>query len=460
VRVAIIFPHVGYCTGWRPHLATEVKNGSTYHIAQALTYLYTTARHYERDVRVFDFNFDSFESNMAELAAFGADKVLISSTVNSFDSTREICAAVYVRLPGAELHVGGPAVSSNYYLRPRLVQVGVPCRYDVTNRDIFAWTKAVLGRDDGLKFRNLQPDNTWIGETYTAEQRESIRYTVVSSIGCTFKCSFCLNPKVYDINYKSPEVLRAEIIDLRHRYGADSVSFADPFFFMRERHAQDMIEIMDSESMRWSQQTTLSTLTPDHLEQMAATGCTSVLCGIENFSTSEIDKPVDAAVFEDRLKIARSLGIKIKPSFISGLLDMSFEQDVAQINYIADLINAGLVENNNIQSNIYTPYIPDKRDRLLDVPFRFWGVMPVTADDEDDWARNLELCDLIYERIFPETVARYQEVRAEYLEILNGKTDKWMHHEEVPDLSVKEMTRGLTNGRVRVSLDLTPVERV
>jgi len=30
------------------------------------------------------------------------------------------------------------------------------------------------------------------------------------------------------------------------------------------------------------------------------------------------------------------------------------------------------------------PLIPDKRDRLLDIPFTYWGVMPVTADDEDD----------------------------------------------------------------------------
>jgi radical SAM superfamily enzyme YgiQ (UPF0313 family) len=457
MRIAIVFPHVGYCTGWRPHLATEVKNGSTYHIAQALTYLYTTARHYTPDVRVFDFNFGTFEENMAEVIAFAPDKLMISSTVNSFDSTKDIAAAAHTRIPQAELHVGGPAVSSNYYLRPRLVQVGVPVRYDVTNRDIFQWTKAVLGQDDGLKFRTLQPDNSWIAQTYTAEQREQIRYTVVSSIGCTFKCSFCLNPKVYDINYKAPHVLRAEIDDLRTTYGADAISFADPFFYMREKHAQDMITEVSKQGLRWSQQTTLSTLTPEHLEQMAATNCTSVLCGIENFSTSEIDKPVDTVVFEDRLKIAKSLGIKIKPSFISGLLDMSYEADVAQIHYIESLIEAGLVENHNIQSNIYTPYIPDKRDRLLDIPFRFWGVMPVTADDEDDWKRNLKLCDLIYDRIFPETRDRYQEVRAEYLEILSSKDDMWLQHEEVPDLSVKQMTRGLTNGKVRVELSLTPV---
>src|SRR5205823_35353 len=136
---------------------------------------------------------------------------------------------------------------------------------------------------------------------------------------------------------------------------------------------------------------------------------------------------------------------------ISGLLDISYEQDIAQIDYIAKLIDCGLLENHNIQSNIYTPYIPDSRDRLLDVPFRFWGVMPVTADDETDWQNNLKLCDTIYERLWPETVPRYQEVRAEYLDILRSKRDIWMRHEPVPKMTIKEMTRGLTNGKVRVT---------
>ena len=60
MKVAIVFPHVGYCTGWRPHLATTVESGATYHIAQALTYLYSICREFTRDVRVFDFNFLTF----------------------------------------------------------------------------------------------------------------------------------------------------------------------------------------------------------------------------------------------------------------------------------------------------------------------------------------------------------------------------------------------------------------
>jgi radical SAM superfamily enzyme YgiQ (UPF0313 family) len=448
-RVVVVFPHVGYCTGWRPHLATDVKNGSTYHIAQALTYLYSAARRYTDDVRVVDFNFGSYEDNLATVLDGDPDAVLISSTVNSYDSTKQIARAV-AQASSARLFIGGPAVSSNYYLRPDLLRIGVDCEFVVTNRDIFAWAKQVFGEDKELKFNEFRPDNSWIHQTYPTEVRDKIRYTVITSIGCTYKCHFCLNPMVYKINYKEPEILRDEIGYLQTEFGVDSVSVADPFFFMRQPHSDAIMDVMAERGISWSQQTCLVTLTDENLERMAATRCTSVLVGIENFSSTEINKPVEVANFEDRAKRARDAGISIKPSFISGLLDIDYDTDVAQIRYIHDIIDRGLVPNYHIQSNIYSPYIPDTRDRLLNVPFRFWGVMPVTAKDEDHWQRNLSLCDLIYELVFPETRERYQEVRAEYLAYLDTVDDMWLHHRPVPHIPLDKRTHLLTSGKVRV----------
>ncbi|WP_189079436.1 B12-binding domain-containing radical SAM protein [Mangrovihabitans endophyticus] len=445
----IVFPHVGYCTGWRPHLATAVKNGSTYHIAQALTYLYSIARHYTDDVIVVDFNFGEHDDNLARVLDYRPDAVLISSTVNSYDSTKQIAAEVDAN-SGARLFIGGPAVSSNHFLRPELLEVGVPCEFVVTNKNIFDWVGKVFGNEDkSLQFRTFVPDNRWLSETYPAEVREKLRYTVITSIGCTYKCHFCLNPMVYKINYKDPEILRGELEFLAAELGAGSVSVADPFFFMRQAHSNEIMDVFADLGMPWSQQTCLVTLTDENLDRMAETRCTSVLVGIENFSSGEINKPVEVSQFEDRVLRAKSLGIAVKPSFISGLLDIDYETDVAQIEYIESIIARDLVGNHQIQSNIYSPYIPDARDRLLDVPFRFWGVMPVTAADEDHWRRNLALCDLIYDRVFPETRERYQEVRAEYLDYLAGRETMWLKHRPVPQVPLDKRVFVLTSGTVR-----------
>lgn len=413
-----------------------------------MTYLYSIARQYSDNVRVIDFNFGSYLDNLRILLARKPDVVLISSTVNSYDSTKQIARDVAEHC-GAKVFIGGPAVSSNYYLRPDLIQTGTDCEFVVTNRNIFNWSQQVFGEDKNLQFNTFRPDNGWIRETYPDEVRQALRYTVITSIGCTYKCHFCLNPMVYKINYKEPDVLRDEIAYLQQEYSAVSVSVADPFFFMRQQHADAIMDVLAQCGIRWSQQTCLVTLTDPNLVRMAETGCKSVLVGIENFSSGEINKPVEVSMLEDRAKTAKDLGIAIKPSFISGLLDIDYDTDVAQINYIHDIIERGLVENHQIQSNMYTPYIPDDRDRLLDVPFRFWGVMPVTAQNEKHWRLNVSLCDLIYELVFPETMPRYQQVRAEYLAYLDTLDDIWMRHRPVPHIPLDKRTHLLTSGKVR-----------
>ena len=452
MRVVIVFPHVGYCTGWRPHLATKVENGATYHIAQAIPYLYSISRQYTPDVRVVDFNFGEHEDNLRRVLDYRPDAILISSTVNSYDSTRELSKAFAQGRPDAKIFIGGPAVSSNYFLRPELLKVDADVEFVVTNKDIFAWAKKVFGEDKQLKFRHFPVDNSFIRDTYPEDALTNIRYCVVTSIGCTYKCSFCLNPKVYRVNYKDPELLRTEIAWLQDNLDVDAISVADPFFFMREKHAAEVMDVLEERDIKWSQQTCLVTLTDENLQRMAETRCSSVLVGIENFTSGEINKPVEVEQFEDRTKVAKELGIKVKPSFISGLLDIDYDTDVAQIHYIRSIIDRGLVENNQIQSNIYTPYIPDARDRILDVPFKFWGVMPVTAKDEEHFEKNLSLCDLIYEQVFPETLDRYREVRAEFLDYLDQQDSMWMQHKPVPHVPARKMNHVLTSGKVRVDI--------
>jgi radical SAM superfamily enzyme YgiQ (UPF0313 family) len=431
MRVAIVFPHVGYCTGYRPHLSTEIKHGATYHIAQCLTYLYSTAELFAEAVRVIDFNFGSFDSNIQTLRQFNPDVVLISSTVNSFDSTRKIVKWVSEGLTRTKIFVGGPAISSNYPLRSSLVSIDAEFEYVVTNKDIFAWTEQVFGRKANVEFSTFTPTSRWILDTYPEQMRDKLRYTIITSLGCTYKCNFCLNPKVYQVEYKDLGVVRTEIEEMKALFGAKQISVADPYFFMNFNHGHKVMEVMSDCNVRWSQQTCLITLTDENLDLMGETGCASVLVGIENFFSNEIDKPVTKEMLEEKLARANKLDIKIKPSFISGLLDIDFETDVLQIEYVKSLIARGKIENNQVQANIYTPYIPDERDRLLNVPFLYWGVLPVTAQGKADWKDKVKLCDLINEEIFPETLVRYNVIKRDYFSLLENEETMWF--DETPD---------------------------
>lgn len=425
MKLTIVFPHVGYCTGYRPHLSTDVKHGATYHIPQCLTYLYSTAIKFVKETKVIDFNFCSFEQNINTLYQYDPDIILVSSTMNSYDNVRKIVENISKKLEYSKIYIGGAAVSSNYHLRPSLLKVDAECEFIVTNKDIFAWTEQVFNQRFDLTFSNFVPTNEWIKDTYSKNIWEKLRYTVITSLGCTFKCNFCLNPKVYQVEFKDLNVLRREIEEMIALYRVSKVSVADPYFFMNSKHAKNVMEVFYDYKIKWSQQTCLITLTDENLELMNQTGCTSVLTGIENFFSQEINKPVSKEKLEERIDRANEFSIKIKPSFISGLLDVDYATDVMQIQYIRSLIERGKIENNQVQANIYTPYIPDRRDRLLKVPFSYWGILPVTAQNVSDWREKLQLCDMINREIFPETQERYSLVKQEYLSHLNSSYDLW-----------------------------------
>src|SRR5688572_25205576 len=123
MRTLIVFPQVGYCTGYRPHLERDPRNGATYHVAQALPYLYSIARAFSEATRVIDFNFGTFEENMKTFEDFAPDVFLVSSTVNSYDSTRQIVETAARRRPQAKAFVGGPAVTANYMGRRGILSI-------------------------------------------------------------------------------------------------------------------------------------------------------------------------------------------------------------------------------------------------------------------------------------------------------------------------------------------------
>jgi pyruvate-formate lyase-activating enzyme len=424
LRVVIVFPQVGYCTGYRPHLERSPQYGATYHVAQCLPYLYSIARHFTDEVKVIDFNYGEYASNMAMVKAFEPDAMLLSSTVNSWDSTQQITQEIHQCLPDTKLFIGGPAVTANYTRRAKLLRVDAPCTFVVTARDIFAWTEQVFGVRSPLTFATFEPNYTWLSDTY-GDQLFKLRQTVTTSLGCTYTCNFCLNHSEYSLEYKDPEVFRREIIQLRKLYGIDRVSVSDPYFFMKFRHADEIMRIFVEEEFDWAMQTTLVSMTDENIQKLQKARCKSVLVGIENFFSEEIDKPVTAEGLEHCINFANDHGIKIKPSFIVGLLDIDVETDVKHIHYIRSLIDRNLVENNQIQANVYTPYIPDERDRILDVPFRFWGVMPISVKDQHDWRDKLRLCDMVYEYIYPETIERYAQVKQDYFGYANHDSLPW-----------------------------------
>jgi len=213
-NAVVVFPHVGYATGNRPHLAREIVNGSTYQVPQGLTYLYSTLRSLGIDTRVVDFNFRTFAENINRITEVNPNLVLVTSTLNSYDSTRQIVLEVARSCPKARVFVGGPAVTANVPARTEILQIDAPFEFVVVRKDIFEWTQQVLGRACDLNFSSFMPNHEWMQDTYGPEYIPQLRFAIATSLGCTFNCRYCLNWQVYKTEFKNKEVVRAELADL------------------------------------------------------------------------------------------------------------------------------------------------------------------------------------------------------------------------------------------------------
>lgn len=148
---------------------------------------------------------------------------------------------------------------------------------------------------------------------------------------------------------------------------------------------------------------------------MSKLGCVGILTGIENFYSKEFEKPIERKFLESRIVLAQKLGIKLSLSFIVGLVDTDFKKDKLLIEHIEQLVDKHKLSYGQIQCNIFTPYLPDKRVNLVPVPFRFWGLFPVDRSKKENLKEKIELIDLVYKKLYPEFLKPYKKIKREYL---------------------------------------------
>ena len=147
-----------------------------------------------------------------------------------------------------------------------------------------------------------------------------------SSIGCPFRCSFCGVHAVYGNRELVESTARTEAIlrHLKEKYGADSVQFYDMNFFVRESHARDLAERMESLGFRWWCEARIDTFTrysDATLEAIRRAGCAMIFFGAESGSDWVLKEMQKDITTEQTLAVAqriRQFGIIPEFSFVIG----------------------------------------------------------------------------------------------------------------------------------------------
>lgn len=147
----------------------------------------------------------------------------------------------------------------------------------------------------------------------------------ITSRGCPFSCSFCINSKRESkLRFHSPERVIEEIKYLTRKHHIQSVAFYDELMATDVKRFRAICEAMLEEgldTLRWECQMHAKTVRRDTLDLMKKAGCVQVAIGFESGSQTVLDVINKGATVEINLEAARMVreaGLRTRGCFVIG----------------------------------------------------------------------------------------------------------------------------------------------
>ena len=115
---------------------------------------------------------------------------------------------------------------------------------------------------------------------------------IVASRGCPYQCNWCAKP-IYgnSFNVRSPACVATEMLELRDRFGADYLWFADDLFGIRKEWVQEFADqVQDKRAMvPFKMQSRVDLMHEETVLALARAGCVEVWMGVESGSQKILD---------------------------------------------------------------------------------------------------------------------------------------------------------------------------
>lgn len=151
-------------------------------------------------------------------------------------------------------------------------------------------------------------------------------YTMNTSRGCPFQCSFCSVKAVWGRSYRcmSAERVVEDVEHMVRHYGAKGIYFREDHFTLNKRRTVEFCELLLKKgiSIEWYCETRVDQLDdPEYQALMAKAGCRAFYIGVESGSPRMLKlfkKEETVEQFIRAFEIAHSVGIKTHASFVVG----------------------------------------------------------------------------------------------------------------------------------------------
>ncbi len=185
-----------------------------------------------------------------------------------------------------------------------------------------------------------------------------VKYTtMLTSRGCTFKCSFCSSSRLFGGYWRgrSPENVLEEMKIVYEEYGIRNIEFMDDTFTLNQERAEKICDeiIKQGWDISWGASSRVDTLSKKLVEKMKKAGCWVIFLGIESGSQKILDtigKRITLEQVKKAVKILKDAGIQVLGSFIIGFLQETTETTKETIKFAKSL------NLNYAEFSIFTPY--------------------------------------------------------------------------------------------------------
>ncbi len=188
---------------------------------------------------------------------------------------------------------------------------------------------------------------------------------VISSIGCPFKCRFCINV-ARKRSYRKRDLVEFmdELQLLQQKYDVGFFSFMDEYFFSSIERIEEFLELKRQRGLKfyWDASSRAdffrTKFTDDFLIQLHDEGCVEIKIGAESGSQRVLDI-INKKILVDDILLANTMsiksGVRVSLSFMAGIPGETFEDLKLTKNLIMRLQD----ENPNVVilgPQLYRPY--------------------------------------------------------------------------------------------------------
>ena len=193
------------------------------------------------------------------------------------------------------------------------------------DRIIINQKRELIENLDELPFpaRHLFPMREYRGES---DLYVSPVYSIGTSRGCPFSCTFCSNNVVFGRKYRfrSAKNVVDEIELLINKYQAKGIYFREDLFTVNPKRVIDICNEIKERGLKfkWECESRVNTINEEMLGAMKEAGCEVIWCGVESGSQeilNYLNKGITLSQIKEAYNLFRKVGIKAGATFMIGI---------------------------------------------------------------------------------------------------------------------------------------------